>query len=57
MLVLAKTPVVEEVAPVVEPITPAPQVMDNIETLHPVDKKDEGAKAEYKSIMDFFSSL
>lgn len=56
-------PVIEDIASVstpAEPTTPtepAPQVMDNIETLHPVDKKDEGAKAEYKSIMDFFSSL
>ena len=33
------------------------KVMDNVEVLHPVDKKDEGTKAEFKSIMDFFSSL
>lgn len=33
------------------------KVMDNVEALHPVDKKDEGTKAEFKSIMDFFSSL
>lgn len=59
---VAETPVIEDIASVSQPAAPAatepaPQVMDNIETLHPVDKKDEGAKAEYKSIMDFFSSL
>lgn len=53
---------IEEVAtPVIDtpaaPVADEGKVMDNVEALHPIDKKAESAKEEYKSIMDFFSSL
>jgi hypothetical protein len=34
-----------------------PKPMENVVPLHAVDQKDESAKEEFKSIMDFFSNL
>ena len=34
-----------------------PKLMDNVEPLHKVDQKDEFAKKEYKSILDFFNTM
>ena len=32
-------------------------IMENVEPLHKIDQKDESSKKEFKSIMDFFSTL
>ena len=34
-----------------------PILMENVEPLHKVDTKDQAAKDEFKSIMDFFNTL